>query len=327
VNVALLILLAVVVIAPGVWFLFFRNPAAIPHLVPIELTEAQRATAAILRRDAVMLGATIGERNVFRHEGLEAAATHVAQELVAAGYEVRGQIHETYGVECANLEAEIAGTERASEIVVVGAHYDSVMGSPGGNDNGSGVAVLLALARRFAGSKPARTIRFVFFVNEEPPFFQTGNMGSLVYARRSKQRGEDVRAMIAFDAVGYFSDEPGSQEYPAPIGAIYPSTGNFVAFVSNLASRTLLARMVAVFDRAVPLQAESAALPDAVPGIGWSDHWSFWKMGYPAVLITDTAVYRDPHYHTAGDKPERLDYDRMALLVDGAAAIVEDLAK
>lgn len=325
-KLALLLLVLTAAVAVGTWFLFLRNPAARPPILPLTLTEAQRRMAGMLRNDAVALATHIGERNVFRREGLDAAATHVANELVAAGYDARGQLYEVYGVECANLEAEIVGSARASEVVVIGAHYDSVMGSPGGNDNGSGVAVLLALARRFAGSKPARTVRFVFFVNEEPPFFQTGNMGSLVYARRSKDRGENITAMIAFDTVGYYSDEPGSQEYPAPIGAIYPSTGNFIAFVSNLSSRALLDRVVGVFDRAVPLPAERAALPDALPGVGWSDHWSFWKMGWPAVMITDTAVYRDPKYHTAADTPERLDYDRMALLVDGIAAVIEDLA-
>jgi Zn-dependent M28 family amino/carboxypeptidase len=139
-----------------------------------------------------------------------------------------------------NLEVEIQGSERADEIVIIGGHYDSVSFSPGANDNGTGAAATLELARLFAGSKPERTLRFVEFVNEEPPFFQTENMGSLVYAKRCKQRKEKVVAMLSLETMGYYSDEIGSQKYPAPVSSIYPLQGNYIGFVGNIASGGLV---------------------------------------------------------------------------------------
>jgi hypothetical protein len=230
------------------------------------------------------------------------------------------------GRTCHNIEAEIRGAR--PEIVVIGAHYDSVFGSPGANDNGSGVAALLALARRFAGKPTGQTLRFVAFANEEPPYFQTEQMGSLVYARQCKARGDQISAMISLETMGYFSDAPGSQTYPSlGIRPFYPSTGNFIGFVGNIRSRALLHRAILLFRQQAKLPSEGGALPSFLPGVGWSDQWAFWQCGYPAFMITDTAPFRYPHYHEATDTPDKLDYDRFALVVSGVEKMIAELAR
>ncbi|HXV36222.1 MAG TPA: M28 family peptidase, partial [Myxococcota bacterium] len=194
------------------------------------------------------------------------------------------------------------------------------------NDNASGVAVLLELAQRVAALPRERTLRFVAFANEEPPHFQTREMGSLLYAERSLARAERVVAMLSLESLGYFSDARHSQRYPAGFGLLYPSRGNFVAFVANPQSRGLARRAIAAFrDSRAAVASEGVAAPGFIPGVAWSDHWAFWAHGVPAIMVTDTAVFRDPHYHTLRDTPERLDYARMASVVDGLAAVVAAL--
>jgi Zn-dependent M28 family amino/carboxypeptidase len=274
------------------------------------------------------LAGDIGERNMWRPQALAAAAAYIEGELAALGYRVNSQhyrVSEPPG-EARNLEVEIPGGQRSREVVVVGAHYDSVFGSPGANDNGSGVAALIELARLLQGANPARTLRLVAFVNEEPPFFTSGEMGSQLYARRARERGERVSAMLSLETLGYYSDEPRSQRYPFPLGLLYPATGNFVGFVGNLASAPLVRRCVGLFRAAVAFPSEGGALPGAIPGVGWSDHWSFWEAGYPAVMVTDTALYRYPWYHAPGDTPGRLDYGRLARVTHGLAGVAAGLA-
>jgi len=224
-----------------------------------------------------------------------------------------------------NLEAELRGA--SSEIVVIGAHYDSVVGSPGANDNGSGVAALLTLARRLARSHNTRTLRFVAFVNEEPYYFQSSQMGSYVYAGRCHERGENVQAMISLETIGYYSNESGSQSYPVPgLGSLYPRTGNFIAFVGNVASRSLLRDALGEFRRGAQIPSEGVAMPSSLPGVGWSDQWSFWQHGYPGIMVTDTAPFRYPHYHAASDTPDKLDYDSMTRVVSGMERVIRHLA-
>jgi hypothetical protein len=289
------------------------------------------ALADELRRDVGVLAGEIGPRHAWRRAALDEAARFGAAALEAAGltverHEFRAPDHAEPFV---NLVAQVAGGARAAEIVIVGAHYDSVAvdDCPGANDNGSGVAAVLAQARRFAHARPERTLRFVLFANEEPPFFLGDGMGSRVYASRCRARSERIVAMLCLETMGYFADEPGSQRYPPGIAWLYPDAGNFIAFVSNVGSRALLRRCVKSFRAAAAIPAQGAALPAFLPGIGWSDHASFWKAGFPAVMVTDTAPFRYPHYHARGDTPERLDYRRLALVVAGLRSVIEDLTK
>ncbi len=291
-----------------------------------ELTSAQLELLAELQHHVEHLGVTIGERNLFRPGALRDSAEYIRATWTDAGFtDIRSQQYAVRGVTCANLEVEIPGTVQPGEIVVIGAHYDSVPGSPGANDNGSGVAALLALSRRYAHQQPHRTLRFVAFVNEEPPFFQTSHMGSLVYARQSREQGENIVAMISLETIGYYSDAPGSQRYPPPFGLFYPSQGNFIAVVGHTGSGELVRRAIRVFRETTPFPSEGAALPSWIPGVGWSDHWSFWRAGYPGIMITDTAPFRYPHYHSAHDLPAAMDFDRMARVVDGLHHVIDDL--
>ena len=295
----------------------FRKP------VPA-LTSEQITLRTELESDVQTLAGKIGERNFQHYDELSAAAEFIEHAFSAAGLQPRRDRYELRGQSFDNIEAEIRGAH--SEIVLIGAHYDSVLGAPGANDNGSGVAALLALARRFAGKPCERTLRFVAFVNEEPPFFQTSQMGSFVYASRCKARADHIGAMISLETIGYFSDEPHSQIYPLPgLGAFYPTTGNFIGFVGNLRSRALLRRAIASFREHAKIPSQGAALPTFVPGAAWSDQWSFWQHGYPGIMITDTAPFRYPHYHRATDTPDKLDYDRFALVVSGVEQMIASL--
>ena len=257
---------------------------------------------------------------------LAAAADAMEQSLATSGYRVQRQGYEVRGRACDNVEGEIPGGARSREIVIVGAHYDSVHGTTGADDNGSGAAALLSLARAFAGAHPARTLRFVAFANEEPPYFQTPAMGSVVYARRCHERGEQIVAMLSLESIGFYSDQPGSQHYPVPFGLLYPSTGDFIAFVGNTSSRALVREAIGAFRGSARFPSEGVAAPGALPGVGWSDHWAFWQEGYPAVMVTDTAPFRNPDYHTPHDTPERLSYAPMARVVAGLERVVEELA-
>jgi Zn-dependent M28 family amino/carboxypeptidase len=279
-----------------------------------------------LREHVAVLAADIGERHVGRPEALHAAEAFVAGALGAHGHDVARQTYMAGGVPSSNLEVTVPGTGRASEIVLVGAHYDTVPGSPGADDNASGVAALIEIARILRDARFARTVKLVAFVNEEPPFFLSGEMGSGVYARAARRRGDDIRAMLSLEMLGCYRDGRGSQAYPPFLRFFYPEAGNFIAFVSNLRSRRLLQEVTRAFRRVCDFPAETLASPAIVPGVSWSDQRSFWREGYPGVMVTDTAFYRYPHYHLASDTPDRVDYARMARVVAGLAQTVQALA-
>jgi len=292
---------------------------------------ALTAEQAILRQELIgdveVLAAQIGERNIWHYKNLTAAADFIQSSLEKAGYTVGRQDFEVEGEVCSNIEVEIGGTKQPEQIVIVGAHYDSVFGSPGANDNASAVATAMVLARRLAGKKLGCTLRFVFFVNEEPPFFQTERMGSLVYARRCKERNENIVAMLSLETIGYYSDQPNSQRYVFPFNLVYPSVGNFLAFISNVASRDLLHRTVASFRTNCKFPSQGGAIPEFVPGIAWSDQWSFWKQGYQAIMVTDTAPFRYPYYHSSDDTPDKLNYDHLARISTGLQLLITELVK
>lgn len=291
---------------------------------------AETSLAGELRGHVTVLAETIGPRAAFRGDSLQRAADYIVQQFERSGWQPRRQAYPVSGVVCENIEVERRGATRPDEIVIVGAHYDSVPVTPGADDNASGVAALLRLAKEFAEAKnaPGRTLRFVAFANEEPIYFQTELMGSRVYARECKKRGEKIVAMLSLESIGYFSSERGTQRYPSAfLGWIYPSRGDFLAIVGNRSSRELVKRVSRSFEAGTRLPSVSAALPDKMQGIGWSDHWSFWQEGYPAVMVTDTAVFRNPHYHRATDTPDTLDYDALASAVNGLRRVVADLVR
>ncbi|MGH8641320.1 MAG: M28 family peptidase [Burkholderiales bacterium] len=313
--------------AATAWLLWYMvKVPGVSYAGPLKpLTEEEKESAGNLRRHISVIASR--EHNVFHPAALEASAQYIEQALASLGYAVAAQRFRSGPVEVRNIEVEVRGGARAAEIVLVGAHYDSVVGAMGANDNGSGVAALLELARLYRHARPARTLRFVAFVNEEPPFYHSDAMGSRQYARRSRERDESIAAMLSLETIGYYSDDPGSQRYPFPLGFFYPSTGNFVAFVSNLASRPLLHQALTSFRRHAGVPSEGVAAPAMIPGVDWSDHWSFWQEGWPALMVTDTALYRYPHYHTPEDTPDKVDYERLARVVTGLAGMLRDVAE
>jgi len=272
------------------------------------------------------LAGRIGERNIWHPEGYARAAELIEQRLTAAGYAVRRQEFRVSDSLCVNIEAAAPGTLRPQEIVIIGAHYDSVHGTVGANDNATGVAALLAMAESLRGQDPTRTLRFVAFANEEPPFFQSERMGSVVYAQACRAQRENITAMVSLDGLGYYSDEPGSQEYPPPLNLLYPSTGNFIGFVGNFGSLALVQRCIGAFRRHTQFPSEAGVAPELVTGVGWSDHWSFWQSGYKAIMVTDSLPFRYPHYHTTRDTPDKIDYQRLARVVEGLIGMTRELA-
>jgi Zn-dependent M28 family amino/carboxypeptidase len=270
-----------------------------------------------LRGHVYHLAQKIGQRNIFHPHTLNAAAAYIRDTWTAQGYEVTMQYYRTQGVTCENLEINQTGRTNPHQIILIGAHYDTVAGSPGANDNASGVAALLELSRFFTTIETRYTLRFVAFTNEESPFFSWNQMGSIVYAKRSKARNENIRLMISLEMLGSYSDKPGSQRYPTFFKYFYPDSGNFIAMVSNRASRKELYQLVKTFKAHSDFPVESLATFEFIPGVAWSDHRSFWREGYPALMITDTAFYRYEAYHTAQDTPEKLNYPAMTKVVQG----------
>ena len=300
----------------------FEGP--LPALSPLEA-----GIRSQLKRHVGQVGAR--EHNTRNLAELVRVAEYLEKTLRDLGYRVKRQefdaAHGSSSYTVRNIEVEISGSSAASEIVIVGAHYDSAPHAPGANDNGSGVAATLEIARLLRDHKPQRTVRFVFFVNEEPPYFQTEQMGSLVYAKRSRGLGENITAMVSLETIGYYSDAPGSQLYPFPLNLFYPDTGNFLGFVGNLRSRDLLLTAIDSFRRHATFPSEGIAAPSFITGVDWSDHWAFWNQGYPALMITDTAPFRYRAYHTAEDTPDKIDYDRTARVVRALAEVTKDLAR
>ncbi len=290
-----------------------------------ELNASEKTIAANLERHVHTIAGNIGERHIDRPVQLQNTAEYIERQFAALGYKPKRHAYEVRGVNVANIEAELAGSGKAEQILIIGAHYDTIPGSPGANDNTSGVAALLELARLLSAVKPERTLRFVAFVNEEPPFFMTEQMGSRVYARRCKERGERIIGMISLETIGYYSDVKGSQNYPFPLNLFYPTTGNFVGFAANTASASFLKEVIGLFRTHARIPSEGGAVPEAITGIGWSDHWSFWQEGYAALMVTDSALYRYPHYHSANDTPDKLDYALMALVIEGMQQTVRAL--
>jgi len=280
-----------------------------------------------LKNHVIKLSKEIGERNYIYYDSLNKAADYIIEKFKEYGYIPQIQSYNIGDRVYKNIIAVKTGNIKPQEIVIIGAHYDSVTGSPGGNDNGSGVSAVLELSRLCLKSDTGRTIKFIAFVNEEPPFYLSGDMGSRIYARDAKKRAEDIKAMISLETIGYYSEQPNSQSYPPFYSFFYPDKANFIAIVGNFKSRRLVKRIKDAFKRNSAFNIESAVAPEIVPGVNFSDHDSFWRYGYQACMITDTAFYRYPYYHTQEDTYEKINYDKFAEVVKGLYYAMLQLAK
>jgi hypothetical protein len=309
------------------WRLFLWMPGRRSRNTTLVLDAQAAELCLTLRRDLSTLATDIGERNVSqRYEQLQQTVRFIEQQLAAVGYEVRRQEFATGDKTVCNLDVERTGVLHPDEIIVVGAHYDTVPGSPGANDNGSAVVANLALARAFGDVDTSRTVRFAFFVNEEFPYHMTPEMGSLQYARACQSRQENIVGMMSLETIGYYTNEPGSQRYPLrPLRWLYPTTGNFVAFIGNVRSRRWIHQVIRGF-RCTGFPSEGMAAPEWLRDIFRSDHAAFWDCGYAALMVTDTANFRYPHYHRSSDTPDKINDQALALVVAGLELSLREVA-
>ena len=317
------------VIVAVVAFLFFKSStfgwkifaSAKPISKDVDLFLSQR-----LKHHVLSLSDYIGERQVFtKYENLNKAADYITKTFQDYGYQVSAHTYKAYNKISKNIIATKPGKDNQKDILVIGAHYDSVLGSPGADDNASGVAVLLEMAKFLKDFETKQSIKFVAFVNEEPPFFKTKDMGSLNFINECLKNKEKITAAVILESVGIYSSQLYSQKYPPLFGFFYPARANFIAFVSNFKSMRLLKTLKRQFIKHSTLNLATISTFDFVPGVDFSDNWSFWQKGIPAIMVTDTAFYRNPYYHTANDTAEKLDYDFMTVLTKDLGVSILDL--
>jgi hypothetical protein len=333
--IALLVLVIVAAAVYGaVWYM--TGVPGRSHRGPLPpLTAEERDLAPRLKRHIEAIASR--EHNVAHYDELERSARYIETTLEGYGYTVNRQSFDADDLRSGgtrsvrNIEVVIAPREPgpATETLVVGAHYDSAIGAPGANDNGSGVAAVIELARLLGdlNGKTPRRIRLVLFVNEEMPYFRTHQMGSWQYAAALAARNERVVAMYSLETIGWFASEPGSQRYPFPFGLLFPDRGDFLAFVGMLDARPVLRASIGSFRSHTKFPTIGGVAPAFIPGIDFSDHWAFAEHGFPAIMLTDTAPYRYPHYHTFRDTPDKVDVDKLARVVKGIERMLRHAAR
>jgi Zn-dependent M28 family amino/carboxypeptidase len=320
------VLVADIAIAAAAIAWFMIMPGQSFQGTPPPPDAVQTDMAKQMRRHVVAIAST--EHNTRTSLRLDDAASYLEAELASYGYQVTRQEYQHANQRVRNLEvsvSNIAPGQKPERVFIVGAHYDSARGAPGANDNGSGTAATLELAHRLKNLVPApgTELKFVFFTNEEPPYFQRDGMGSRYHAKDLRKRGLHVEAALILETIGWYDDTPGSQQYPlASLKAIYPDAGNFVAVVGTLGSAGLVRETTAAFRKHATIASEGLAAPAFVQGITWSDHSSYVEQGYKAVMITDTAVMRYPYYHTMQDIPDKLDYVKMARVASALIPVI-----
>lgn len=308
-------------------FYMMSMPGVMLNSPALPLNEQEKTLISRLKSHVEFLSEQVGERHFQMSGTLNASAEYIQEQFTSFGYqavleEFQGQ-DQTYK----NVYVEIAGKKTDNQVLIIGAHYDSVWLSPGADDNASGIAVLLETARLLMDKKLQRTVRWVAFVNEESPFYATEQMGSLVHAKNATDRGEKITGMISLEMLGYYDDSDHSQAYPFPLKYFYPHRGNFVAFVGNLTSRQFLRDSLGYFRSSERFPATGLVAPEfLVPDIRRSDNYAFWQYGINAFMITDTANFRNPYYHTGIDLPETLNYEYMSLVTTSLSSMIESLA-
>jgi Zn-dependent M28 family amino/carboxypeptidase len=275
------------------------------------------ADPAALKADTLRISTEFFPRDWESPENLDRAADFIKAELEKGADQVSLQSYTVGNKEYRNVIAEY-GLSNAKGTIVIGAHYDTSGKLPGADDNASGVAGLLELGRLLARQRPDYRIVLVAYTLEEPPFFASEYMGSAVHAASLVATGEKVRLMISLEMIGYFSDAPRSQSYPSRLlHLFYPSRGDFLAIVGPFTLSPVTVDLKRAFMTAVSLPVVSINAPAFIPGVDFSDHRNYWHHGFDAVMLTDTAFFRNHAYHTANDTADRLDYQKMGEVVTG----------
>ena len=294
------------------------------------MNQDKRQIESNLRLHVDRLAGLIGPRTLQKPKTIQATIGYIEGCWSHMGYEITRECFDALGDRATNLLVEQAGTGRPDEVVLLGAHYDTVFTTPGADDNASAVAVLLEVSRLLRGYHGKRTVRYVAFACEEPPYFNLDSMGSQYHARQSRIRGEKIVGMLCLEMVGYYRTGEGSQSVPPMIPKwlhrFFPRRGDFLAAVGNLPSWKLCWSFRRGFKRgarAMPLF--SICLPEKINEIRLSDNSSFWDQGYPALMLTDTSFLRNPNYHQVTDTPDTLDYSRMTEVTLGVASAMRSL--
>jgi len=321
IRLMLITLLGLVVLLVVLWFWVTQPLFVQPKTVARVSVDPARLEAHVR-----MLSEQLSPRDESHPENLDRVAAYLKKEFEAAKAVVSEQPFQVQGKTYRNVIAQFGPD--TSERIVVGAHYDSAGPFPGADDNASGVAGLIELARLLGQVPPAIHMELVAFTLEEPPYFRTQQMGSAIHAASLVKQGVRVRAMLALEMIGYFNDAPGSQKLPASfLAASYPSQGNFIGVVGTFGEGLLVRRVKGAMREGSALPVYSISAPSFIPGVDFSDHLNYRQAGYAAVMITDTAFYRNQNYHAASDRAQTLDYQRMAMVVEGIYAAVLALAK
>lgn len=311
---AILIALILVIGTTYGWKVTNSSPSNIPN----------QEVSSRLKEAVHVLSENIGIRNYAYFENLEKAASYIETSLKDIGYSVEAWSYDVDGQQFKNIVTRMKNNN-TEEYILIGAHYDSCF-NPGADDNASGIAGLLELARLLKKESLKTNIMFVAFTNEEPPFFQTDKMGSRVFVRTLQEKDIKIKAMIVLEMIGFYSEKEFSQKYLPLLGSFYPNKGNFIALVGNFKSKDLVDFIHKDFKKNRYFPMEAIVAPDFVPGINFSDHASFWEAGIPAVMITDTAYLRNQNYHSAGDTIEKLNFEKMARVVMGLKESIVNLA-
>lgn len=293
---------------------------------PAAPTSEEEDLRDALKDHVVHLSRDIGSRSNSDPSRIASAAAYVEDALRRTGLEIRRETIEASGRSGLNLIAEQRGASRPSEIVLVGSHLDSPRNSPGADCNASGVAAAIELAKRLSSNSSERTLRFAFFTFSESPFAGTDGQGAYQHAKKCAEKQEQIVAAILLEGLGSFSDAAGSQSVPFPYTAAYPDKGDFVAFLSDIASRDLLRDVVGRFRASSRMPSEGCAIPGMYPGFSGTDAAAISRAGFPAVLVTDTGIERNPEYGRPSDTHDRLDYERMARATLGVETIVAGFA-
>lgn len=315
------VLLVVVLLMAGIWFWLTQPLLSTATPNPVRTVDPARLEAHVRK-----LSIELSPRDESHIENLDRVAAYIAAELAQTGAVVSEQPYRVENKSYRNVIARFGPD--TPERIIVGAHYDTAGPLPGADDNASGVAGLLELARLLGSQPPVLRVDLVAFSTEEPPYFRTTGMGSSVHAQLLRKENANVRAMLSLEMIGYFSDASGSQHFPVGIlSAFYPSTGNYIGVVGRIGDGLLVRRVKKAMTNAAPLPVYAISAPSFVPGIDFSDQLNYWHAGYNAAMITDTAFYRNRNYHSAHDTAEKLDYKRMAMVVEGVYAAVNELAR
>jgi Zn-dependent M28 family amino/carboxypeptidase len=275
----------------------------------------KQVVIANLYKHVEYLSVKIGDRHLWKDDSLSKTAEYIESAFAGYGYGVERQTYSCYGKTVSNLIAEKIGENK--EVVIIGAHYDTVPGTPGADDNASAVAGLLELGRLLKESSNQKTLVFAAFVNEEPPCFGSTNMGSMAYAKHLKDQKISIEVMVSLEMIGFFSEER-IQGYPFPgMGLFYPKKGNYIGVVGNFHSFKYVSFFKKGIRKHSNINAKSLTAPEFFGGINLSDNYSFWHHGYRAVMITDTSFFRNRNYHQETDTIDTLNFERMAELVKG----------